>query len=261
MDQELTYRLGESILDLNRGTLRRDGEAVSMRPKTLKFLGYLVRNAGRVVSQDELHAALWPRSVVMEGALVRCVREARQSIGDERHDIIHTVSGRGYLYLPHGSDTGGFAVPVATPEDLACGRGPAEPKIAIMPFTLSGVDETIRPAFDEVVQEIRAAIAHSRAIVIKPVPRRGGAAKAISGADYLVEGQVLGGSSHLNVVVTLSNVKSGRRMLTQTFILKAEGLAAFHQNIARQVVSALVFNIEAASWQATPQGTTSLHVW
>ncbi|MBP0581435.1 winged helix-turn-helix domain-containing protein [Labrys sp. LIt4] len=258
MDQELTYRLGESVLDLSRGTLRKAGARVPVRSRTFKLLSYLARNAGRVVRKDELFAAVWPHAVVTEGALLRCIRDARQSVGDEEHRIIHTVPGRGYMYLPSGSlaDT-----PEQVPDDFDLDAGAAEPKVAVMPFSLRGVDGGLKPAFDTIVQEIRGAIANSRVIVVQTPARRRPSPRTVAGVDYLVEGQVMAGEPHLNVVVTLSDARSGRRLLTQSFFLKAENVMAFHQNVARQVVSALVFNIETASWHGTAQGTTSLHMW
>ncbi|OCC01650.1 hypothetical protein BA190_27910 [Labrys sp. WJW] len=261
MDQELTYRLGESVLDLSRGTLRKAGARVPVRSRTFKLLSYLARNAGRVVRKDELFAAVWPHAVVTEGALLRCIRDARQSVGDEQHRIIHTVPGRGYMYMP---PEGLADVPEAleqAADDADLDAGTAEPKVAVLPFSLRGVDGGMKPAFETIMQEIRGAIANSRVIVVQPPPRRKPSPKTVSGVDYLVEGQVVAGEPHLNVVVTLSDARSGRRLLTQSFFLKAESVMAFHQNVARQVVSALVFNIETASWHGTAQGTTSLHMW
>lgn len=266
MEQELTYRLGESVLDLSRGILRKAGEPVSMRSKTFKLLSYLVRNAGRVVSKEELLTAIWPRSVVAEAALVRCIRDARQCIGDDHYRIIHTVPGRGYVYRP--ADGAGdapmphAAVPLAqAPDDIDLDADATEPKVAVMPFSLRGVDGTMRPAFDTIVQEIRGAIANSRVVLVQPASGRKPAVTAAAGADYLVEGQVKAGVPHLNVVVTLSDTRSGQRLSTQSFFLKPESVMAFHQNVARQVVSALVFNIETASWHGAPQATTSVHMW
>jgi DNA-binding winged helix-turn-helix (wHTH) protein len=47
-------RIGGAVLDLDRGTLRRDGEIVPVRPKTLELLAVLTRNPGRVLSKDEM---------------------------------------------------------------------------------------------------------------------------------------------------------------------------------------------------------------
>lgn len=261
MEQELTYRLGESILDLSRGTLRKAGEPVPLRSRTVKLLSYFVRNAGRMISGEELSAAIWPRSVMTEGALVRCIRDARQIIGDEQQRIIHAVPGRGYIYMPEGSTVEPPAALAQAPDDADLDTGVAEPRVAVMPFNLRGVDGAVKPALDTMVREIRGAIAHSRLIVVQPAAGKRPTCTPDAEADYLVEGKVMAGAANLNVVVTLSEVRSGRRLLTQSFFLKAESIIAFHQNVARQVVSALVFNIGTASWHGSRQATTSVHRW
>jgi len=53
------YRFGDCVLDLERGSLRRNGEEVPLRPKAFDVLKYLVLHHGRLVSKNELVAAVW----------------------------------------------------------------------------------------------------------------------------------------------------------------------------------------------------------
>jgi DNA-binding winged helix-turn-helix (wHTH) protein len=53
-------RFDRYALDLDRGCLLRDGNEIVLRPKTFSVLRYLVENSGRLVSKDELFAAVWP---------------------------------------------------------------------------------------------------------------------------------------------------------------------------------------------------------
>jgi DNA-binding response OmpR family regulator len=47
-------------LDLGRGCLRHEDREIELRPKSFTVLRYLVENAGRLVSKDELIRAAWP---------------------------------------------------------------------------------------------------------------------------------------------------------------------------------------------------------
>ncbi|SJM30383.1 winged helix-turn-helix domain-containing protein [Mesorhizobium delmotii] len=78
----MAHQVGSSVLDLDRGTLRRDGEIVPVRPKTFDLLAFLVRNPGRVLSKDELFQAVWPSTIVTEDSLTQCIRDVRKCIGD-----------------------------------------------------------------------------------------------------------------------------------------------------------------------------------
>jgi formylglycine-generating enzyme required for sulfatase activity len=84
-------------LDLTRGCLRTSDRTIDLRPKALEVLCYLVQNAGRLVSKQELFEAVWPNVTVSDDSLVQCIRELRQKLSDEDRRLIRTVARRGYL--------------------------------------------------------------------------------------------------------------------------------------------------------------------
>lgn len=53
---------------LNAATseLSRDGEVVSIEPQSLRLLEYLIRNRDRVVTRDDLIAAIWQGRVISD---------------------------------------------------------------------------------------------------------------------------------------------------------------------------------------------------
>src|ERR1041384_86313 len=83
-------------LDLMRGCARVAGRDLELRPKAFQLLCYLAENAGRLVSKQELHDAVWGHVTVSDDALVQCVRELRQKLRDDDRAIIQTVPRRGY---------------------------------------------------------------------------------------------------------------------------------------------------------------------
>jgi len=99
MDQILPRLLSFDRFELDqmRGCARVGGRAVDLRPKAFDLLCYLAENAGRLVSKQELHDAVWGRVTVSDDALVQCIRELRQKLGDDDRTLIRTVARRGYL--------------------------------------------------------------------------------------------------------------------------------------------------------------------
>lgn len=89
-------RFGRYVLDLERCCLLAGDEEISLRPKTFEFLRYLAGNPGRLVSKDELLAAVWPNVVVTEDSLFQCVAELRRALGAEH--LIKTIQRRGYRF-------------------------------------------------------------------------------------------------------------------------------------------------------------------
>jgi DNA-binding winged helix-turn-helix (wHTH) protein len=84
-------------LDLMRGCARIAGRDLDLRPKAFHLLCYLAENAGRLVPKEELHDAVWGHVTVSDDALVQCIRELRQKLGDVDRMLIRTVPRRGYL--------------------------------------------------------------------------------------------------------------------------------------------------------------------
>src|SRR5882757_5212142 len=83
------------ILDLDRGCLLLDGNEIALRPKTFAVLNYLIENAGRLVSKDELFDAVWPNVAITDDALVQSIGELRRALGDDGPRLVRTVPRRG----------------------------------------------------------------------------------------------------------------------------------------------------------------------
>ena len=96
----MVYRFGDFQLDPQLRQLRHAGQVVdSVQPKVFDVLLYLLEHRDRVVTKDELIQACWPEEFVSDNALHRCVKEVRKQLGDEdQHQIIKTVSRRGYVF-------------------------------------------------------------------------------------------------------------------------------------------------------------------
>jgi adenylate cyclase len=86
-------------LDLWRGCLRSGNDEIALRPKSFEILRYLVENAGRLVSKDELIASIWPNVIVTDESVTRCVSDVRLALGDSTQRLIKTVPKRGYSFI------------------------------------------------------------------------------------------------------------------------------------------------------------------
>jgi len=90
----------EYSVDRGKWLLTWRDERLSLNRKTFDLLLYLVDNASRVVSKDELLEQLWPGSFVEESNLTQHVFLLRKALS--RHEsgekIIVTVPGRGYRF-------------------------------------------------------------------------------------------------------------------------------------------------------------------
>jgi adenylate cyclase len=86
------------VLDADRGSLFADGTEIVLRPKTLGVLNFLVENPGRLVSKEELFAAIWPGLAVTDDVLVQSIGELRRALGQDGPRLIRTIPRRGYRF-------------------------------------------------------------------------------------------------------------------------------------------------------------------
>src|SRR5262249_37923090 len=92
------FRFGEYTLDVVRGCLRTADRDIELRPKSFEVLRYLVENAGRLVTKDELIKTVWTNVVVTDDSLMQCVSDVRHAMADDSQTIIKTVPRRGYRF-------------------------------------------------------------------------------------------------------------------------------------------------------------------
>jgi TolB-like protein/DNA-binding winged helix-turn-helix (wHTH) protein/tetratricopeptide (TPR) repeat protein len=88
-------------LDAANHCLWRGEERLQITPKAFDVLRYMVENAGRLVTQDELLEALWPETYVNQEVLRKYILEIRKVLGDrpEKPEFIETVTKRGYRFI------------------------------------------------------------------------------------------------------------------------------------------------------------------
>jgi Tfp pilus assembly protein PilF len=60
-------------------------------------LRHLAERPGRVVTKDELMAAVWAAKPATDDSLVQCIKDIRRALGDRSRRIVQTVPRRGYM--------------------------------------------------------------------------------------------------------------------------------------------------------------------
>lgn len=95
------YRFGAFELRPASRELLCDGRLLDAQPKVLDLIAYLVEHRHRAVDKQELMDAVWPRQVVTDAALSRCVMKARRALDDsaEQPRFIRTVHGHGFQFV------------------------------------------------------------------------------------------------------------------------------------------------------------------
>jgi TolB-like protein/DNA-binding winged helix-turn-helix (wHTH) protein/Tfp pilus assembly protein PilF len=98
---EQGFQLGTLRIDPRNGEAVGPGGREQLDPKVMGVLIMLAQHAGQIVLREDLIARLWPKVIVTDEVLSRCIYELRrqltQASGSERYkEMIETLPKRGY---------------------------------------------------------------------------------------------------------------------------------------------------------------------
>ena len=97
----MRFRLGNHELESDLRELTRDGAAIALQPQVFDLLLFLVENRDRVVSKDDLVAAVWDNRPISDSALnsrINAVRKALQDDGKAQR-MIRTIPRKGFRFV------------------------------------------------------------------------------------------------------------------------------------------------------------------
>src|SRR6266550_2920228 len=120
------------------------GSAISLEPKTLRLLLFLIENRGRLIEKEEILDAIWNGANVTENALTREIGKLRKILGDDPKapKYIQTVHTRGYRFIAELAEANGARTPAsAVVEDMEArpeGFRAAQPVVVESPLAFEG---------------------------------------------------------------------------------------------------------------------------
>lgn len=289
------FRFAGYELDLNRRELRCGGEPVTIQPKVLDLIGYLVERRDRAVGKRELQDAIWPGVIVTETSLTQAIRKARRALGDDANQpgIIRTVHGHGYRFVatldedpapgtdPVGSDgsaagrragaepggQGTFDVAAGSTRDAPDLR----PTIAVLPFVnLSGHADQ-QYFSDAVTQDIITQLSRHRWLNVLARNTTFGYREHTSdarqvatelGAQYAVTGSVRRAGERIRVTVELVDARSGVQKWAERYDREIADVFAVQDEITATVVASLEPEIGFAERQRVVRSShADLKAW
>jgi TolB-like protein/Tfp pilus assembly protein PilF len=243
-------------IDLKRGCLRDADDEIELRPKSFEVLRYLVENAGRLVSKDELVRAVWPEVVVTDNSLTRCVSDVRQALRDSDQRTIKTVPRRGYLFAAavslQANDAGS---PPPSAEAISV---PPRLSIVVLPLVNMRGDPQQDYIADVITEELTSSvsriygsfvIARSTAFTYK--------GKAVDvkqvgkdlGVRYVLEGSEQHTDTRVRVNVQLIDAKTGAHLWADQFDLDRHDLLRTQEEVVTRLARAL--EMELVTLEAT----------
>jgi TolB-like protein/DNA-binding winged helix-turn-helix (wHTH) protein len=269
-----------------------DGKAVKVESKAMQVLLELVRSAGRVVTRQDLEAAVWSGRLVSEDALTNAIGKLRKAFNDSARSprIIETVPKHGYRLLVkpqlHRPAKGPFftarwhLVPVTLlvlagmvgalyflhfgkERTQQMATAPAPVTVAVLPFAAltANVEEFLAIGLaqdlinDLSVQPHLQLIAAKSTFSIDPSVREPGVLSQL-GAHYVVSGTVAKAGNNIQIEIRLWESSSGKQLWSDRVEGPERNLFDLQRDIAQELASVVAGNRDRVSRFVDRRGTT-----
>ena len=119
------FRFGVFEADPGTGQLLKQGRRLRLQEQPFRLLVVLLERPGELVTREELHRLLWPRTTIdFDHGLNKAVSKLRDALGDsaESPRFVETVARRGYRFLADVAVLGAEVVHAAPVEVAPAGR-------------------------------------------------------------------------------------------------------------------------------------------
>jgi adenylate cyclase len=275
-ENSLRYLFGDCVLDTDRRELRRGAEAVSVAPQVFDLLEYLMGNRERVVSKDDLIAAIWDGRIVSDAAVTTRINVARSAIGDsgEEQRLIKTLPRKGFRFVgavqeeeePAAAKVDGAAEPPRAALTL-----PDKPSIAVLAFTNMsgdpGQDYFSDGITDDIITDLSRfselfVIARNSSFQYKgrsPDIRQVGREL---GVRYVLEGSIRCAGDRIRISAQLIDAVTGAHRWAERYDRELRDVFAVQDEVSRAIVAILVAHVNKAEAERTllkPPATWEAH--
>ena len=262
----MRFEFADHILDINRRELRRGSTLIAVEPQVLDLLVYLLRNRDRVVSKDDIIAAVWGGRIVSDAALTSRIYAARKAIGDsgQGQQLIRTISRKGLRFVgavDMESQAGAEELSLDPPAEVFSGQSrpalplPDRPAIAVLPFVNMSGDPEQEYFSDGISEDIITAlsrlrwffvIARNSSFVYKGRPIDIRQVGEELGVGYVLEGSVRKCGDHMRVTAQLNEVATGSHLWAERYDRDLADVFAVQDEITAAIVGSIEPRLYAA---------------
>ena len=244
----MRYQFADCTLDPSRRELRRGNALVPLEPQVFDLLEFLIQARDRVVSRDDLIAAVWHSRIVSEATLSSRINAARTAIGDSgiQQHLIRTLPRKGIRFV--GAVQELPTAETTTPES----KGPS---IAVLPFTNMSGDPAQDYFADGIAEEITTALSRCSGLFV--IARNSAftyKGKSVDvrhigrdlGVAYILEGSVRRDANRLRIAGQLIDAATGAHLWADRFDGNAHDVFDLQDRVAERVVAALEPTVQTA---------------
>jgi TolB-like protein/Flp pilus assembly protein TadD len=238
----MKFQFGSFSLDTGQFELHGPAGAIDLEPQVFALLAFLMENADRVVSKDEIIDSVWEGRIVSDANLNSRVNAARRAVGDDgkAQAVIKTFPRRGFRFVAELANS-----------DRSSETRAAKPErslVVVMPFRNLSRDPDKDQFCAGLTEDIQAVL--SRLTQFTTVPL----VQSISfdennldiqslgrdfGVRYVIGGSLRSAGNSIRVSVQLSDVDTGGVIWTQQFDREFDNIFTVQDEITKRAMGAI----------------------
>jgi TolB-like protein len=246
----LLFQFENFVLDVGLRELRRGPDLVRAEPKVFDLLAYLIGSRDRVVTRDDLIAAVWDGRIVSESALATCINAARSAIADsgDEQRLIKTFPRKGIRFVGDVRESNAPAAFDGEFVPRAALALPDKPSIAVLPFQNIGSDPDQEYFADGMVEDLITGLSRIRWLFV--IARNSSLAfkgrsvdvKQIGrelGVRYVLEGGVRKVGNRVRITAQLVEAETAVHLWSERYDRQLDDIFAVQDEITMNVIGAL----------------------
>lgn len=244
----MIYSFSDYSVDTERLELSGTMGPIQLQPQAFALLVFLIENADRVVSKDEIFEAVWQGRIVGDGTLNARINAIRTALGDDgtRQETIKTMPRQGFRFVANIGSAEKAGVP-------ATQSSPAAKSIGILPFTDIGNDPEQAYFADGLTEDLIIdlskvnelfVIARNTAFSFKGSSKSTVEIGKEMGVAHVLEGSVRRAGERIRINAQLVETESGGSVWAERYDRDFSDIFAVQDDITSEITDALQANLQ-----------------
>ena len=264
----MIYAFSGFQVDSDRLELSRDGETIALQPQAFALLLFLIENADRVVSKDEVIDTVWQGRIVGDGTLNARINAIRRALGDDgtTQGMIKTLPRQGFRFVAALEDPANASAPAAPAAGLAA--APSKASIAVLPFVNIGADQEQVYFADGLTEDLITdlsknrdlfVIAHNSSFSFRNSPKNVTEIGQELGVAHVLEGSVRKAGNRIRINAQLIDTQTGGHVWAERYDSDVQDIFELQDEITVKITKALEVSLTPSG--AARRGTDSVEAY
>lgn len=251
----VNFRFGDFAVDTEKLELTSSGEPISVQPQVFSLLVFLIENADRVVSKDEIIDNVWAGRIVGDGTLNARINALRRALGDDGNaqSMIKTLPRQGFRFVGELESEMALAQVEVRDSSKAPQKADAN-SVAVLPFVNISADSEQNYFADGLTEDLITdlskipelfVIARHSSFSYRNSPKNVSEIGAELGVAYVLEGSVRKAGDRVRINAQLINTETGGHVWAERYDGDVQNIFEVQDEITEKIIAALQLNLKS----------------